>query len=164
MNFRTAGNILNLSGTVTKEDVKKAYRTLSLKFHPDHNPTGLEMMKAINSAYEFLMNLDSPIEFNSSNSECTDLTEKLEQAIEFATSLPGLEVTLDGVWVWVRGETKTHKEALKNFGFNYAPKKKEWSFHEGSYRAWRGKTLTREERQAKHGSTSFKQKSYKSVA
>ena len=36
------------------EDMKKSFRKLSLKYHPDRNPTGEEKYKKISSAYEIL--------------------------------------------------------------------------------------------------------------
>ena len=44
MNRTEALNILKPSGN-DQESLKKAYRQASLKYHPDHNPDGLELMK-----------------------------------------------------------------------------------------------------------------------
>lgn len=37
-------------------EIKKAYRNLAFRYHPDRNPGGEEMMKAINEAYAVLSN------------------------------------------------------------------------------------------------------------
>ncbi|HAT3816240.1 TPA: DnaJ domain-containing protein, partial [Citrobacter freundii] len=50
MTIQEALNIFGLSGQLTKEDIKKAYRKASLKHHPDRNkdnPIAAEIMKAI---------------------------------------------------------------------------------------------------------------------
>ena len=39
--------------------------------------------------------------------------ERIRQAIERIITLDGLEIEICGLWVWVGGETKTHKEALE---------------------------------------------------
>ena len=49
-------DILGISTDATDADVKKAYRTLSLKYHPDRNPSeeAKEKIQKINEAYETL--------------------------------------------------------------------------------------------------------------
>ena len=48
--------ILGVSENATRDDIKKAYRGLSLKYHPDRNPLpdATEKFKLINEAYEIL--------------------------------------------------------------------------------------------------------------
>ncbi|HDX0987992.1 TPA: DnaJ domain-containing protein, partial [Pasteurella multocida] len=53
MNINEALNLLNLSQNVSKDDIKKAYKKMAIKYHPDRNPAGAEVMKAINAAFEF---------------------------------------------------------------------------------------------------------------
>ena len=51
--------ILQVSKTATKSEIKKAYRKLAMKYHPDRNPgdkEAEEMFKKINEAYEVLSN------------------------------------------------------------------------------------------------------------
>ncbi|MDR3224373.1 MAG: molecular chaperone DnaJ [Holosporales bacterium] len=50
-------SILGVSKSSTKDDLKKAYRTLAVKYHPDKNPGNKqaeEQFKEINEAYEVL--------------------------------------------------------------------------------------------------------------
>jgi len=54
-NERDAMRILGVSHPLTKEKIKKAYRELVKKFHPDRNrEIGEDRIKIINSAYGFL--------------------------------------------------------------------------------------------------------------
>src|SRR4051794_26279755 len=49
--------VLEIERTVTAEEIKKAYRKLAVKFHPDKNPgdkTSEERFKEIGEAYEAL--------------------------------------------------------------------------------------------------------------
>lgn len=46
--------ILEISKDATQAEIKKAYRRLSKKYHPDVNPEGGDMFKAIKEAYEVL--------------------------------------------------------------------------------------------------------------
>jgi len=48
-------NILGISDKSTQDEIKKAYRGLQLKYHPDRNPgNNNEMIQKINEAYEIL--------------------------------------------------------------------------------------------------------------
>jgi nitrate reductase alpha subunit len=60
MDIQKARNILNLKYNYTPEDLKKNYRLLALKHHPDKNANSdesCEKFKEINSAYLCLYNL-----------------------------------------------------------------------------------------------------------
>ncbi|MBS0350770.1 MAG: DnaJ domain-containing protein [Proteobacteria bacterium] len=46
--------MLELSGIVNVEAIKKVYRRACMKYHPDRNPSGEHMMKLINAAYDAL--------------------------------------------------------------------------------------------------------------
>ena len=48
--------ILEVEENASEEEIKKSYRNLSKKYHPDVNPEGAEMFKEINEAYETLGN------------------------------------------------------------------------------------------------------------
>jgi len=46
--------ILEVEENASEEDIKKSFRNLSKKYHPDVNPDGAEKFKEINEAYESL--------------------------------------------------------------------------------------------------------------
>ena len=57
MNINQALNVLNLKGTVSKEELAKAYKKMAIKYHPDRNQgdkEAEEKFKAINEAYQVL--------------------------------------------------------------------------------------------------------------
>jgi len=47
---------LGLKSTATQDEIKKAFRKLALKYHPDKNPDKADLFKEINHAYEVLSN------------------------------------------------------------------------------------------------------------
>ena len=153
MNQFDACRILNISGDYTPETVKKAYRIACKKYHPDRNPAGLEMMKLVNSAYEFLK-----AETGSSTvNQETDYSQALMDALNAVIGLPGLVVELCGAWAWVSGDTKQHKEKLKEHKFKWARKKCMWYFRPDDARVFSNGKKTMDEIRAKYGSKSFGQ-------
>lgn len=50
-------SVLGVSHSATDDEIKKAYRKLAIKYHPDHNPgdkTAEEKFKEVNNAYQVL--------------------------------------------------------------------------------------------------------------
>ncbi|MGD0231141.1 MAG: DnaJ C-terminal domain-containing protein [Syntrophorhabdales bacterium] len=61
-------DILGVQKTAPEEDIKKAYRKLALKFHPDRNPGNKqaeEQFKEINEAYAVLSDKDKRKEYDT---------------------------------------------------------------------------------------------------
>ncbi|XP_061601443.1 dnaJ homolog subfamily B member 12a [Cololabis saira] len=65
--------ILGVEKTASEEDLKKAYRKLALKFHPDknHAPGATEAFKAIGNAYAVLSNVDKRRQYDQYGEERT---------------------------------------------------------------------------------------------
>ena len=62
MNSTQAYYVLGLKPGASSEEVKRAYRKLSLKYHPDKNqdPDAEEKFKALNNAYDLLEDMPEP--------------------------------------------------------------------------------------------------------
>ena len=66
-----------------------------------------------------------------------------------------------GQWLWVSGDTKEHKEKLKELGFKWASKKKMWYF--GELKGRNHKEQSIEDIKAKYGSETLKSKEKKQI-
>ena len=141
MNIQQALNIFGLSGELTEKDIKKAYKQAALKFHPDRNPVGADMMKAVNAAFDFLIqNIDKINQFQSADENARyDFGEELEKVLNILSGLSGVVYEVIGNWIWISGETKTHKDTLKEMGCKWAAKKKQWFYRPEDYKASRNR-------------------------
>lgn len=124
----------------TQEEAKRLYHDLARQYHPDLGGD-LETMKAINTEYASFQahgaNVNARERQRAAHAEgkksaadfhdIDEVTEILRVKIETALNL-GLDVELCGLWVWVTGDTKTHKEELKEAKFKWSPKKLAWFF------------------------------------
>ena len=63
-------NILGVEENATKEDIKKAFRTLSMKYHPDKNPgkDATSKFQKIGEAYSILGDTEKKTEYDMSRS------------------------------------------------------------------------------------------------
>jgi curved DNA-binding protein CbpA len=56
--------ILGVSESASPDEIKKTYRNLAFRYHPDKNPGGQELMKEINEAYAVLSNPEKKREYD----------------------------------------------------------------------------------------------------
>jgi len=158
MTKNDAVKILNLTGEINQAAIKKAYQAASSKFHPDRNPAGLEMMKLVNQAFEFLKNEQDFIVENDTNYD-----EKLNDAINAAMTMEGVVIEICGLWIWLSGDTRPHKEAIKEAGYKWASKKRMWYFRPADYKSSSRGKLNMDEIREKHGSKVLNKKEAKKI-
>lgn len=129
------------------EDLKSIYRKLALENHPDRGGDKIKMQE-INAEYaelfEALKNThkstrpDGPRTYQAE----TATAETPEDFINICAELfrlDGLEVELCGRWLWIGGNTRQHKEALKKLGCKWSKNKEKWSWHFPEDAAWQYK-------------------------
>jgi hypothetical protein len=138
---RDAMQIMNMT-IFSHAILKKAYVKACFKFHPDRNPAGLEMMKAVNIAYAFLKTLpdvEIPESELKPDDDCTgiDFGELLNEKINFVLELGDTELLIEicGAWLWVTGNTKPYCKVLKEAGFYWASKKLAWYFRPAEWKS-----------------------------
>ena len=144
-------------GLETPDEIKKHYRKLAFEFHPDRGGD-TETMQEINSAYhETLQMLDKQV-FNERTYKY-DFTREdaIVQKIKLVVNLDGVTVEICGVWLWVTGDTYSHREYLKESGFKFAGKKKAWYFHTMKHYHKVGKTWSMDSIRSAFGSHVIKE-------
>jgi curved DNA-binding protein len=72
MKFKEYYNILNLDRNATDEEIKKAYRKLATKYHPDKtkgDKASEEKFKEISEAYQVLGNAEKRKQYDALGSD-----------------------------------------------------------------------------------------------
>lgn len=137
-------------------EAKKIYKRLAKKLHPDMELGSEEEFKMLNATYNDL--IEHKIYFT--NKIKIDL--ELEKVISLLLHFENITIELIGSWIWVSGDTKGIKEKLKELGFKWASKKKQWYFGEMKGRNHKEKSL--DEIKAKYGCETLKKKEKTQIA
>ena len=121
--------ILEISISATKDDVKKAFRSLAKKYHPDRNvndTNALKKFQDVNEAYEVLSNEDSRREYdkklsgfkqgnsketNSKNNSASNGKKKYQDKTE---SIENLNKYFESFFGFDANATEINKDKLKN--------------------------------------------------
>ena len=157
----------HFSSVTSLDELKLQYKKLAFKNHPDRGGK-TEVMQEINSEYEQLLNRiineaskdqyqdssENGRGFWSSRSEHSEVEKKVKQAIDAIINLDGLDIEIIGVWVWVSGDTKQHKDKLKEAGFVWNRVQCKWVFI-GKKSNGRGR-MTLDQMRDLHGSQKVK--------
>jgi len=149
----------------TLDQLKAEYRRLCLIYHPDtgSDTANTATMAAINAEHDRVFeqlkaehNRKAAQDTTGRTRPTTETPAEFRDIVAALLKLDGLTVELCGSWLWIGGDTRTHKDALKAAGCSWAPKKQLWSWHhkEDGSPFFRGKRSMAEIRY-KYGSQTF---------
>ena len=151
----------------TLEELRKQYRDLLKKYHPDNKGGNTKITQEINAEYDRLFKVlknthESKATDNNENNAKTEFNnmkydfsedQKLREVIQQIITFEGINIEIVGCWVWVDGNTYDYKDSLKEIGFKWAREKKKWYFHTEAFRKRSKKKLSMEDIRNYYGST-----------
>lgn len=135
----------------TLEELKKEYKKLVFKYHPDRPNGDTKAMQEINAEYEKLFARLKNVHRSASGETYTAKEESKETPEQFRTILEklihidGIEIEICGSWLWITGNTYPNRETLKELHFKYSKNKNAWYYHEEGYRKTSRKSFSLDE-------------------
>lgn len=136
-------------------EAKKIYKTLAKKLHPDVGGSD-EEFKLLNSIYNDI--IENKIYFSNDSKFDIELEKIISQILHY----DNITIEIIGSWIWLTGETKAIKEHLKELGFKWASKKKQWYYGEMKRKNPNPKSM--DEIKAKYGCDTIKTKEKTKIA
>ncbi|HNW97985.1 MAG TPA: hypothetical protein PKK00_06205 [Bacteroidales bacterium] len=143
------------------EEVKRKYKELAMKHHPDRGGV-TAIMQEINNEYEEIQK--NPLfDFAKQSEEDKQEFIRYPEIINQIICLDGLIIELIGNWIWLSGNTYTHRAILKQIGFYFASKKVMWYYRPSDYKSLNKSPKSIEEIRKKYGSDIVESKKEKFV-
>lgn len=115
----------------TIEELKKEYRKLAMKHHPDRGGD-LETMQKINAAYDEAferINAGAGRTTEKGGDKSQETAAEFREIIDRLIRIDGIVIEICGCWLWISGDTYENREALKAAGCKYSHNKKMWYWH-----------------------------------
>ena len=141
----------------TAEELKTTYRKLAIKHHPDCGGS-TETMQTVNAEYKNLFSKLKDTHRNkegqayTSNTPTDELPEEFIEIINRLIRMEGISIEIIGRFIWVSGETKPHKDTLKEMRFKWHSTKICWYLAPDDYRKRNKKQFSMNEIRTMYGS------------
>lgn len=116
------------SGCKTAEEVRKTYKTLAVKYHPDRGGDTTIMVE-INAEYDEIVTYlkrGGSLGGETTGKDWQSMTKYRDVLQQIITIDADVEII--GTWIWVFN-AYPYREILKKAGFRWASKRKAWIWH-----------------------------------
>ena len=127
------------SNPQTLEELKKQYRELAFKYHPDRGGN-TEKMKAVNNEYDELFKILKDVhrtkdgDSYTAKQETSENSEQFKDIINELMKMENVIIEIIGCFIWLTGNTKTYKDKLKEMKFQWHSKKIAWYLKPEDYK------------------------------
>ena len=127
----------------TVEELKRQYKTLAFKYHPDREGGSKEIMQQVNAEYDELLARVRNAEYDELLARVRNVHESADGKTytrEAAADVPDdfrkvidaiinfdCRIELCGSWLWVFGGFQ-YRQQLKELGFFFCSRKKAWAW------------------------------------
>ncbi len=139
----------------TLEELKKSYHKLVLQHHPDRGGETAKMQE-VNHQYDIwfpkLKNFHHNMKGEIYEKENAETPDAFKDIIDTLIKMEGLKIEIIGTFVWVTGDTKPHKDAIKAMGFKWHSKKLCWYLPPIGYKKRSRKNYSMDEIRDMYGS------------
>ena len=124
----------------TIQELKKEYKRLVYLYHPDRqNGDTIETMKAVNNEYETKHAYILAHPFNEDEKKrnfYANVNDGYREQISKIVFIPEIEIEICGSWIWVTGNTKPVKDAIKEAGYYWSKNKSAWYWRPDGYKSY----------------------------
>lgn len=120
----------------TAEELRKEFHKLAKELHPDNGGDAevfKEMKAEFETAWANVGNTYTNEEGQTYQKEQNMTAAQFADIIEKMIHWTDCTIEICGSWLWISGNTYSHRAELKALHFGYSSNKKSWYFHEGSY-------------------------------
>lgn len=131
--------------------VKAEYKRLVKLNHPDVGGDTATMQEINRQYAEAVEWIKKHGEGHDRQDAAREVPEEYMNAVMAVVNLKGLDVELVGSWIWVTGNTRMHKDALKAAGYRWASKKFAWYWRPEYAAVSRGSKMSLDEIKDKYG-------------
>ncbi len=142
------------------DEVKRRYKELAMRHHPDKGGD-TATMQDINNEYENICK-NPRFDFAKQSQQKQQDFIRYPEVINQVIALEGIIIEMIGDWLWLSGNTYPHRAQLKQMGFYFAPKKVMWYYRPEEYKYHKkSKPADIEYIRIKYGSDTINQKKEK---